>query len=200
MVAPDSFRLFVGVALPALYQDGLAKVSSTWSPRLKSKVTWTRPANAHLTLKFLGNVAPSALDDVKHALTGVEFAPFVLQAGGCGAFPAKGRPAVLWLGLERGAEKLAKLAASVDQTLKPLGFAPEGKPFHPHLTLLRVRLDKKASQTREARSDPWPEMMEGIARERWEAFALERFTLFRSVLGPDGPRYTALVDFGATSL
>jgi 2'-5' RNA ligase len=44
---------------------------------------------------------------------------------------------VLWLGVVGGAEYLAQLAAAVGVLLAPLGHEPEGRAFHPHLTLAR---------------------------------------------------------------
>ncbi|MFQ5883156.1 MAG: RNA 2',3'-cyclic phosphodiesterase, partial [Candidatus Methylomirabilales bacterium] len=58
---------------------------------------------------------------------------------GLGTFPPKGRPRVVWVGVEQGAEEVVKLQGRVEEVLLPLGFPREERPFHPHLTLGRVK-------------------------------------------------------------
>lgn len=186
-----ALRLFVAFGLPASYQDRLGELAEAWRGRLRSRTSWTRPGNWHLTLKFLGDVEEQRLAEVRGALEGVAFAPITARAGGAGTFPPRGAPRVLWVGLEEGAAEIAALATAVDRALEPLGFAPETRPFRPHLTLARVR---------RAERDPWPEMVGELARTSWAGFSVNGFTLWRSVLGPTGPKYTALADFGATSV
>lgn len=193
-------RLFVGLALPQSYQQGLADLRRTWQPRLGPLLNWVRDGNCHVTLRFLGNVQEQFLGELKQSLDEVVFSPFTAQAKGCGTFPLRGRPRVLWLGMDRGAEQMAALAASVDRTLEPLGFAPQDRPFHAHLTLARIKPVGRAMQGDGGEGHPWPEVIARIASRPWEAFEVQRFTLWKSVLGPGGPSYTALADFGATSL
>ena len=54
-------RCFVGLPLPAAYQDGLRVLTTGLSARIRSAVAWTRPGNWHLTLRFLGEVPETAL-------------------------------------------------------------------------------------------------------------------------------------------
>lgn len=184
-------RLFAGVALPDEYQERLRDLAGRWRGRLASRTTWTRPGNWHVTLKFLGDAAEDALPGVRSALATVSFAPFVLCAGGAGFFPPKGSPRVFWVGLRRGAGELTRLAAGVQAALEPLGFAPEDRPYRPHLTLARVRRAEK---------DPWGELSREAAEMDWPACEVRAFTLWESELGASGPRYRGLADFGATSL
>ncbi|MBU1003893.1 MAG: RNA 2',3'-cyclic phosphodiesterase [Proteobacteria bacterium] len=193
-------RLFTGLALPQGYQDGLAQLRRTWQPQLGPLLKLVRDGNWHVTLKYLGSVAEQDLDGVKQALAGVRFEPFTAQAGGCGTFPPRGWPRVLWVGMERGAQEMAALAASVDRALEPLGYAPQDRPFHAHLTLARINPPGRTKSAEHTQGDSWPEVIARIATRQWEAFEVQGFTLWRSVLGPGGPRYTSLVDYGATSL
>lgn len=160
--AQPAVRCFVGLPLPQEWQDRLAVLrdhlpapgrtpADDRQPALADllrRLRWTHPGNWHLTLRFLGNVPAPRIPELATALAQVAFAPFTLAVGRAGAFPARGAPRVVWLGLARGAKECASLAASVDAVLAPLGFAPESRPFAPHLTLARVH---------EARSDDRPE-------------------------------------------
>lgn len=196
-------RLFVGVDIPPACRERAAVVRHCLAGRLASDIRWTRPDSWHLTLKFLGEVPPERVDAVGAALAAVAFAPFAARFGDCGTFPplaaASGRgrkrvqlPRVLWLGLDRGGDELARLASAVDEALTPLGFAPAPAPHHPHLTLGRVR---------RAVPDPWPEALAACdaadARTGdWPEFTVDAFTLWRSDLRPDGARHTVIGRFG----
>jgi len=182
-------RTFIALGLPREYQDGLAELTRSQKPRLRSKLSWTRPGNWHLTLKFLGDVEEKQVGAIKRFLSGVQFKAFTLRAGGAGSFPPGRTPRVLWVGVKQGREACKGLAKAVEKALVPLGFAKERRGFSPHLTLARVR---------QAASDPWEEILKHISAVSWPAFTVDRFTLHQSVLRPQGPTYTALAEFQAS--
>lgn len=193
----SAVRAFIALPLPAAYQEGLAAVRRDWEGRLRSRLAWTRPGSWHLTLKFLGDVQEAGLPRLAAALGGVRFAEFVLRAGGGGFFPprpapeARGRgwrPRVLWLGLEGGAAESAALALAIEKALLPLGFPAGERPFSAHLTLARIQW---------CEPDPWDEVLADLAGRPWPVSVAAGFTLYRSELGPGGPRYTALSTFAA---
>ncbi|WP_353117538.1 RNA 2',3'-cyclic phosphodiesterase [Nitratidesulfovibrio sp.] len=150
-------RCFVGLPLPPQWQDRLAALrtdlhapcadADTTGPDahapaladLLRRLRWTPPGNWHLTLRFLGDMPVPRCAEVADALRTISFAPLQLAVGKAGVFPARGVPRVLWLGLARGAPECAALAGAVNAALVRLGFAPEDRPFAPHLTLARVR-------------------------------------------------------------
>jgi 2'-5' RNA ligase len=74
------------------------------------------------------------------------------------------------------------LQRDVVRALRPAGFAPERRPFTPHLTLgrLRVPVDVGAACRRQFIGSP---------------FIVDRVALLRSVLHPEGPEYTILAEF-----
>lgn len=178
-------RLFVGLPLPEEYQKGLERVRDKWSARLASRMTWTRPGNWHVTLKFLGDVHPNSVSDVTYALSKVSFAPYRFCAGGAGFFPNARRPRVAWVGLIKGGDQTARLAGAVEAALSHL-FEPESRTYNPHLTLARVKVAKK---------DPWEEFVEDLKEIVWPEIEMARFVLYSSVLGRTGPKYTELASF-----
>lgn len=181
-------RLFVGIPLPESYQQALTDMRRRWEDLFRSKLGWTRQGNWHVTLKFLGDVDPGRVDAVADALSGIRFSSFPMCAGGAGGFPDTVRPRVLWVGLREGEEACRQLAATVEDSLAPLGFAPEKRPFSPHLTIARI---KKYSR------DPFEEAVAGMAATDWEPFRVDRFVLWRSILGVGGPVYTPLAEVKA---
>jgi len=186
-------RAFVGIPLPAAYQERLEELRRVWEKRFASGMSWTRKGNWHLTLKFLGATAPEALGGIEASLEKIRFERFGLQAGGGGFFPPEGRggvlrPRVLWVGLVRGALESAVLARAVERAVAPLGFAPERRAFASHLTLARVK---------RAEADPWLEFLKELQALSWPACVVDRFTLWQSDLGASGPRYRPLFEVAA---
>lgn len=102
----------------------------------------TDEADLHLTLAFLGATAPERVPALGAALEEVarRHAPAAVTYAGVGAFPDARAPRVLWAGIrEERPGSLASLAQDTAEALAPLGFAPERRGFHAHVTLARVR-------------------------------------------------------------
>jgi 2'-5' RNA ligase len=103
-------------------------------------VRWVRPAQLHLTVKFLGEVeeerVPPLRETLEQATAGMH--PLAFELGELGAFPNLTRARVLWAGLEaEGALEL--MVDRVERGCEALGFPIEGRPFRPHVTLGRLR-------------------------------------------------------------
>jgi len=169
-------RLFLGVALSDDVRHGLAAFLSAHVDRLPGKPV--PPGNWHLTLRFLGATKEPARDQLlalldAHMLT----LPFVLGFGGLGAFARPSRATVLWLGVSRGTEDLTELAVICEEAARAVGFTGEERPFHPHVTVSRIR----------PRQDVQP-LVESVPRFPL-AQTVDRITLYRSILAPGGARY-----------
>lgn len=132
-------RLFIGMPLPEEYQNALKSLSATLRPLIRSKCTWTRPGNWHITLKFLGDTPVAAIAAIDAALAGMVWQAFPFAAGGGGFFPSPVRPRVLWVGTAKGGREMSALAAGIGNALTAVGIAPEARPFTAHLTLARIR-------------------------------------------------------------
>ena len=177
-------RSFVAIRLAAELQREIGRLQE----RLRSagaEVKWVASEGFHLTLKFLGNVAPSRVDEVARAVgeavDGVR--PFVISFAGAGAFPDPKRPRVIWVGVDEGREDCAALAERVEAALTRLGFAPEIRPFHAHLTLGRVRSTAGIAP-----------LAEELGREQASLgkMIVDRISLMRSQLSRAGASYTVL--------
>lgn len=191
----EHYRAFVGLALPESYQAALAALRERVSSRLRGGLGWTRPGNWHLTLKFLGDVpltGPGGLEQVREALAGVVFSPFVLSGQGGGFFPHVRRPRVAWIGLGRGGAACAGLAAAVETALVPLGYPAEDRPFAAHLTVARIRDSARAGDLSALERE--------LAAMVLPVVTVDAVTLWRSQLGPGGSRYTVLATVPATAV
>ncbi len=132
-------RLFVALNLPDRERAGIHRAAASLRESTLP-VRWVPAENLHVTLAFLGEVDEGRVDPVGQALrwVGAQHAPLTLEVGGVGAFPTPRRPRVLWIGAE-GGSALRALQRGVQAALEPLGFAPDERSFHPHVTLGRAR-------------------------------------------------------------
>lgn len=182
----DTVRTFIAVETSAAVRQRASELVELLSTS-GAKVSWVKPQNMHLTIKFLDEVRWNAIADVtaavQHAAKTVE--PFELEIGGAGAFPSAGRPRTLWLGTAAGSEPLCALAAALEAALKPLGFPKEHRRFAAHLTLGRVRDGGPAA----GRLAPLIKQHADFSAGR---FAVRELVVFSSELTPQGPIYEAL--------
>lgn len=176
-------RCFVAVELPEPVRQELGRLAGEFRSRVRD-VRWVRSDRMHLTLAFLGDVSA---DFVEQARPGLEsaaagHAAFEAGMGGLGAFPSSRRARAVWAGMATGADRVQALQRDVVRALQPIGFVPERRPFTPHLTLGRLRV---------------PGDVGTICRLQFASspFTVDRVVLFRSVLRPEGPEYTALATF-----
>lgn len=105
-----------------------------------ARVRWVPEANLHLTLRFLGELDEARTAAVREALTSAwPQSPFEASLGAARLFPPRGAPRVVWLDVRNGADRLHALQQEVERRLVRIGFGRERRPFHPHLTVGRVK-------------------------------------------------------------
>lgn len=190
MAEPDRLRTFIAIELPAPHREALARLQDQLR-RPGDAVRWVRPESLHLTLKFLGDVARSRIPQLTEALAAVarQTAPFSLALGTLGAFPSPERPRVLWIGLSGDLVQLTALQQRIEAALAPLGFAPEERPFTPHLTLGRV------AAPRNAPAPSFAGLLRSHAAAPTPPILVEAFALMSSTLTPSGAIYRRLALF-----
>ena len=179
-------RLFVALEIPRAVRDNLAtliKDLRTAAP----KARWVRPENIHVTLKFIGEVPPDKLPDIRSALSGVRSERAVeLNFHGLGFFPSAKRPSVLWAGID-ASDNLQPLAEDIDRSLEKLDFPREQRPFVPHLTIARFQPPRI--------HEPLPSAIaQGSGRE-FGSLRTGEFHLIESKLKPSGAEYRTLESF-----
>ncbi len=175
-------RLFLAVNLPDHVRTAMWEAAAPLRA-LPAPVRWVAPEALHLTLKFLGDVAEEKEASVRQRLdAAVRGArPFSMEVGGFGAFPRPHRPRVLWVGCE-ATPPLELLQHGVEREMLALGFPLEGRPFHPHVTLGRVRKDGPARDL--AALEP---TMQDLAFH--DMVTVRSVDLMQSTLRPSGAEY-----------
>lgn len=127
-------RLFVSIELPRSVTERLAELD----PHLRG-VRWLAPEQMHLTLSFLGSVPDEIQEKLKANLNAIEWKAFFLPLTGFRAFPGKGRPNVIWIGVGTGHPHLFQLHKRVQEAALGAGLESDLRSFHPHVTVARCR-------------------------------------------------------------
>jgi len=187
-------RLFVALEIPAAVRDNLAaqiKELRDLSIRVADKrPRWVRPENLHVTLKFIGEVAPAKLEGIRGALLAIRSdAPVDLKFRGLGFFPNANHPRVLWAGMD-SSPNLPGLAEDIDRALESQGIAREQRAFAPHLTLSRFEPPGLSEKLRIA--------IHKNAEREFGSLQAREFHLIESNLRPSGAEYATLASFPFT--
>ena len=182
-------RSFVSIDLED--EQILSKVESIMSSlsSLGGDLKPVERENIHLTLKFLGNVSPEKLAEVKSALAEVKFQPFSLEIKGAGAFPSLKRMNVVWVGVGEGWSQVELIFEQTEKLLHQVGFSRETRPFSPHITIARVRSGRNR--------DEIASFLGHLAEESFGTFNAEHVRLKQSILSSSGPRYSTLFEIAA---
>lgn len=186
----DPARLFVAVTLGAAAHEQvsalLARVAAlVTQPDQRARVT--AGDDAHITLRFLGDVTRSrvrALEDgLSRAFDGV-------HGGRVSCGPIEVLPKHAWLRVSEDAPFLAALATRIDHACVAAGVRPNDEPalpFRPHVTL--VRLDRAPETTQVA--------LRALESGVICSDRIEHVTLFESLPHPRpaAARYATLATF-----
>jgi 2'-5' RNA ligase len=184
---PDRRRAFIAIRMSAETEAAIASFVRELQ-ELGGGVSWTRSANLHLTLRFLGGAVPSAmLAPLALALTNIAGATraFEIRAHGTGAFPKLDRANVVWIGLS--GDQLMELAERIEAAVQECGFAPQSRPYAPHLTIGRVRNLRG-----------WGPIRERLAERADYEFGcpvVDSMILYQSVLGRSGPTHEVIARY-----
>lgn len=171
-------RLFIAAFLPEETKDALFRHVQSLRSSLRG-VRWEPREKLHVTLRFLGDVDESCLENIS-----ADVGSAVCGSGSveCGfndfcLFPGSRNPRVLALGLVKS-EQFQSLFDKVQIAVLQNGFEMEKREFIPHVTLGRIRGD-----------------FEGIGeipRPDGTEFSIKGIGIVKSELGPRGSRYTSL--------
>lgn len=205
-------RLFIAFGLPPPVREAIAGFQRELQA-FPGDVKWEAPEKFHGTIRFLGPTSPSRCDLVREALRAVAAAasPFELIISGFGAFPTMRDPKVFWVGCENRDGALTALAADVSRAMAQIGYPPDERPFHPHITLGRVNRTRRTRRPRRppgtvpGRDEPhWWSQTHLTARVKSLNFSPRHavvggILLMESMLRPFGSEYRSIEEFSLTS-
>lgn len=179
-------RLFVALDIPEAVRAALRELVRRLEPACRG-ARWVRVENIHLTVKFIGHVAPEKAEQIRAALGTIRLAaPVDMRFRNVGFFPNARRPRVFWAGTE-ASPNLAELAEAVEAALEPLGIPREQRSFKPHLTLARFKSEEGLPAMREA--------IAALPSAEFGAAQATEFHLYESQLRPGGAEYERRATF-----
>ncbi len=175
------------LAVPVVGEGILGPLGALLSELRSIRGLKTVPSDQlHFTLKFFEDLQEAKLSAAKAASAKAASASssFSLHLSGLGTFPPRGPSRVVWVGCGSGSDSLVSLASAVEREFVLGGFAPEARPFSPHLTLARVK-DPRAA--RDAANFV-------AANSAFDAGRIDisGLVLYQSVLGPSGAAHTPI--------
>lgn len=193
-------RTFVAVEVPETTRVRIVALQQRLEAEMAQAqvggcIRWTAAANLHLTLRFLGDTTAEQVRQVQVALAAAATVstPLALAVGGLGCFPHFRRPKIVWLALSGEVTPLTALQERCERAAHNAGFAPEERPFTPHLTIGRAQRNATPAQLQRC-----GECLQRLA-PTWESSgaqaatcAVDRVVLMESDLHPSGPVYSPL--------
>lgn len=141
----DFRRLFV--ALPVDYEqaENLAEIYKDLK-KFESFLKIVETGNYHITVKFFGSVKSDITESLRNSFLKLNILKQVQYSiESIGAFPSKDKPSVIWTGLKCDEKPLNEIVAAVEGLGSDFGFPAEKRKFVPHLTLARVKKERKIS-------------------------------------------------------
>ena len=178
---PESLRLFVGIDIGETWTARLTAVADSLRDSLGRGVRWVRPELYHVTVVFLGNQPPEAVEAIDAALASAvsAVAPFTLQVTELRRLGGHEHGALV-AGVDDPSGQLQRFRALLDQELRRRGISFDSKRLVPHVTLGRPR----------GRSGPVqfsPVSFLGVP-----PLTVHDISLVKSDLLPTGPQYETI--------
>ena len=180
-----SIRTFIAIEIPKDIRNQIAKLQSGVKG-LGGKITWVKPENMHLTLKFLGDTDESLIENISEKLSqlALSFNQFEIKVKGVGAFPNFRRAKIFWVGTETDSSALIELAKKIDQQMSGFGYDREKRRFSAHLTMGRVRDNRGI--------EPLIKKLQKEELFNPGKFVVKEILFIKSELTKQGPIYTLL--------
>ncbi|HOD11525.1 MAG TPA: RNA 2',3'-cyclic phosphodiesterase [Candidatus Omnitrophota bacterium] len=180
-------RVFVGIDLDKNIKDAINELRQDLRS-CNEDVRWVEPQNAHLTLKFIGDVKSDKIDDLSRTLVDTlkDVKAFTIKIDHFGCFPNEKRAQILWLGVSTGAKKAGHIAEMLEQRLEPFCSDKNKKVFLPHITIAKARNVKDLNR------------VIALIKERKHILSFQQnvssIILFKSVISPSGAIYKKMIN------
>ena len=178
-----SERLFLAVNLADPIKDEIKKIQDEIKTQMRrSQITWTWPENFHITLHFLGDVEEVEREHLCEELRAKKYPEtFASHVLGVSAFPSKKQPRTIFVDTDLHPNMLGLRKRTAD-VLVGLGFILDERPWVPHITIGRVRVQSEVLKPEEIK---WEKIL----------FQISGFELMRSTLTSNGSIYEIVESF-----
>lgn len=191
MQATEQFRLFLALSTPDQVKRAFEAAQTAIGLGFPDRAArWTRREQFHLTLRFLGSVPSSRIDELVAVTRAAcrPFPPLRLTAAGIGFFPNARFPRVLWAGVKDMGDQLVALWTALQVATQPFTGEAAETEFTGHITLARLdRLRRSQAEVLTKSADNFENTVFG----EW---TVDHLDLMRSELLPQGARHSSLAE------
>lgn len=182
-------RMFLGLPLAPRASEALAHFTRKFSAA-GGTLRWSRPESWHITLQFLGQVDGEQYQCLLARLADVIASPVPVRIEGAGSLDRAG----IFLARVTPTPELLALVQRITVATRHCGFAPEERPYRPHITLARAK--GRGNQQSLA---PLRNVLHGAKTSAPDAtrcsFLANEFLLYESFTGAEGARYEVRARF-----
>lgn len=176
-------RVFIAIELPENIREAFVEAQKVLAVS-GARLTFVKPEAMHITLKFIGEIPPSVVEQVKDTLSTVSFEPFEMRLGAVSA-NNPGNPRVIWVDCYDNGES-SLLHGIIEERLSVLGLEMDKRDYKPHATIARVRRNHASLK----------KQVDQLAERDYGSYEVGSFTLRKSTLTPKGPIYEELLEVG----
>ncbi len=180
-------RLFV--AIKVVPDENLLKSYAALRHALQlERISWVKPENFHLTLKFLGKTPEEKIQFIRTALQQVteQTVAFSMKMDGTGIFGSSYKPRILWYGVENDTA-IHQLGETVLNSLDNAGFPRDRQNFVPHFTIGHIKKIEHKKLFQEA--------IAAHCHDFLQEFTVDKIILYESLLKPSGVVYRVVMEF-----
>jgi 2'-5' RNA ligase len=176
-------RLFVAIELDEKFRRRLIDLQDSLRV-VVPEVSFTKPDNLHLTLKFIGEFQDAKVPALCEILKGVQKpGKFELKFTGLDLLPERGPIRIVAAAVD-GGEKLLALQAAIEEACATQNIPKENRRYRPHITLARARRPlQRSSKSR---------LFHAITTDEPVAMPVREFVLMQSSISNKGSVYTPL--------
>lgn len=180
----EKYRTFIGIklseqALAFLETFRLQHTKTPWAKQIR----WTKEANIHITVRFLGDLAAEQIAQIKTGLSALleKHTAFEVTMTAPKPFPSLKKARMLASLIHKNSI-LEKLAHDIENIAVEAGVAPEERLFKGHITVGRFRNRAKG-------------LDELLAITNTITTQVDNVVFFKSDLKPTGAEYTEITRF-----
>ncbi len=131
-------RLFVAIELDEPFRKRLVDLQDALR-RIAPDISYTRPQNLHLTLKFIGEFEEAKVPQLCQSLSDLpKVGEFKLTLRELDLLPERGPIRIVAAAVD-GGEKLLTLAVQIEDACARESIPRENRRYRPHITLARAR-------------------------------------------------------------
>lgn len=178
-------RIFIAFPVAVAAKKELEKAQTFLARKnKKARIRWVNPKLFHLTVAFVGEIAPNQVEAIKRILAKLaeQYHPFSYWLNRADAFPNKAHPSVVVVTAKEERRVGESLVRALQTYLREAGILLDHHPWKPHITIGRNKSDVPIQGLRTIVIDPI-------------VWRVDHMTLIESTLTQGNPKYTLLDTF-----